>query len=308
MTTTSLEDDPVLAELVRRLVGAFDPDRTHLFGSKARGDRGPDSDYDLMVVVDEASWPAYRMAQQTHSLVWDLGTAADILVWTREAFDGRLHLKASLPATIVHEGKLLYAAWSEPRRRYPSVAPQSEGRSSWRLESCVAASARLARMDRAAAVAPPVILRSAATKNPADWRRQARCFASLSMTAAGAPVFGRGRRPPWVDLAADPPLAEDALFHCQQAVERAPKGFPAWHDRPFRKTHDLAELGRQVSQLDPSLESACRRAEQLTVYAWVFRYPGEPGEPTVKEAEGTLALAHEVCEAVLSRLPAEAHP
>lgn len=37
MTTTSLEDDPVLAELVRRLVGAFDPDRIHLFGSKARG-------------------------------------------------------------------------------------------------------------------------------------------------------------------------------------------------------------------------------------------------------------------------------
>jgi len=56
----------------------------------------------------------------------------------------------------------------------------------------------LVRMDRAAAVAPPVILRSAATKNLADWRRQARCFASLSMPGAGAPVCGRGRRPPWV--------------------------------------------------------------------------------------------------------------
>ncbi len=65
------------------------------------------------------------------------------------------------------------------------------------VEFCVAASACLARVYRAAAVAPPVILRSAATKNPADWRRQAGCFASLSMTGASAPVFGCGRRPLW---------------------------------------------------------------------------------------------------------------
>ena len=36
--------------------------------------------------------------------------AADILVWTRDAFDSRVHLRASLPATIAREGKLLYVA------------------------------------------------------------------------------------------------------------------------------------------------------------------------------------------------------
>jgi len=52
-----------------------------------------------------------------------------------------------------------------------------------------------ARMDRAAAVALPVILRSAATKNLAEWRREAGCFASLSMTGSGAPcpVAAEGR-------------------------------------------------------------------------------------------------------------------
>ncbi len=45
-----------------------------------------------------------------------------------------------------------------------------------------------------------------------------------------------------VDLAANPPLSGDALFHCQQAVEKALKGFLTFHDRPFRKTHDLDEL------------------------------------------------------------------
>ena len=39
--------DPALAEVVRRLVEAYEPERIYLFGSVARGESGPDSDYDL---------------------------------------------------------------------------------------------------------------------------------------------------------------------------------------------------------------------------------------------------------------------
>jgi hypothetical protein len=42
-------NDPTLAEIVRRLVETFQPLRIYLFGSKARGDAGPDSDYDLLI-------------------------------------------------------------------------------------------------------------------------------------------------------------------------------------------------------------------------------------------------------------------
>jgi uncharacterized protein len=100
----------VLVEIVRRLVEAFNPDRIYLFGSQARGDAGRDSDYDLMVIVPRSPEPEYRRAQRAHSLVWGLGVAADILVWTRDAFDSRTHLRASLPSTILREGRLLYAA------------------------------------------------------------------------------------------------------------------------------------------------------------------------------------------------------
>ncbi|MBI4010918.1 MAG: nucleotidyltransferase domain-containing protein [Candidatus Rokubacteria bacterium] len=102
--------DPILAEIVRRLVDALHPERIYLFGSRARGDAGVDSDYDLMVVVPYLTEPAYRLAQRAHSVLWGLGTAADILVWSREAFDSRLDLNASLPATVVREGRLLHAA------------------------------------------------------------------------------------------------------------------------------------------------------------------------------------------------------
>ena len=104
------EDDPVLAEIVRRLIEVLHPERIYLFGSRARGNAGRDSDYDLMVVVPKLMEPAHRLAQRAHSVLWGLEAAADILVWSREAFDSRLHLRASLPATVLREGTLLHAA------------------------------------------------------------------------------------------------------------------------------------------------------------------------------------------------------
>ena len=111
-----------------------------------------------------------------------------------------------------------------------------------------------------------------------------------------------------VGLAADPPALGDVLFHCQQAVEKALKGFLTWHDRPFRKTHDLRELREQCLEIDGTLVLALHPILGLTDFAWAFRYPGEPLRPKRKEAEEGLALARQVVEAILSRLPTEVRP
>jgi HEPN domain-containing protein len=103
-----------------------------------------------------------------------------------------------------------------------------------------------------------------------------------------------------VDLAADPPLLDDALFHCQQAVEKALKGLLTWHDVPFRKTHSLEELGRQVVALHGDLRPIVDRASPLSEYAWKFRYPGEVDPPSLAEATDALALAREAHAAVLA--------
>ena len=110
MVANILKQDPILAEIVRRLVDAFQPERIYLFGSKARGDEDEDSDYDLMVLVPDDAPPHRRRSRLAYERLWGTGAAADVLVWTREAFDCRLHLRASLPSTIVREGELLYAA------------------------------------------------------------------------------------------------------------------------------------------------------------------------------------------------------
>ncbi len=105
-----LRDDPILAEILHRLVEAYRPERIYLFGSRARGEGGQDSDYDLFLVVERLDKPRYRVEQEAHTLLWELGTAADVVVWPRDDFEARLHLAASLPATVVNEVVLLYAA------------------------------------------------------------------------------------------------------------------------------------------------------------------------------------------------------
>jgi HEPN domain-containing protein len=99
-----------------------------------------------------------------------------------------------------------------------------------------------------------------------------------------------------------------AVFHCQQAAEKAMKAFLAWHDVPFRKTHDLEKIGEACLAIDRALEEVVDRAVPLTEYAWKFRYPGEPASPTQNEAEASLALAGRVYHAIVARLPEEARP
>ena len=106
-----------------------------------------------------------------------------------------------------------------------------------------------------------------------------------------------------IDLSASPPLPGDALFHCQQSVEKALKCFLTFHDRPFRKTHDLDELASECERLDGSLVGLLDRARDLTPFAWRFRYPGDDQAPPAEEIADVLVLARKVVEAVVSRIP-----
>jgi predicted nucleotidyltransferase len=102
--------DAKLAEIIRRLVPAYRPERIYLFGSMARGDAGADSDYDLLVVVPDAAAPERRHSDLGYRALRGTGTAADVIVWTRSAFERRRHVVTSLPATVLREGKLIHAA------------------------------------------------------------------------------------------------------------------------------------------------------------------------------------------------------
>jgi hypothetical protein len=107
---TPAADDPVLAEVLRRLVDAFSPSVFTLFGSVARGDAGPDSDYDLMIVVPDDAPREKRRGRLACEALRGTGAATDVLVCTRSWFEDRRSLKASLPGTVLREGRLLHAS------------------------------------------------------------------------------------------------------------------------------------------------------------------------------------------------------
>jgi len=106
----TIKGDSVLSLIVYRLVSAYDPLRIYLFGSKARGDEGIDSDYDLMVVVPDDAGEERQKSRKAYEVLRGTGVAVDVLVWTQSAFEERLHLRASLPSTIIREGRLLHAS------------------------------------------------------------------------------------------------------------------------------------------------------------------------------------------------------
>jgi uncharacterized protein len=99
-----------LACIVERLISAYRPERIYIFGSKARGDYGPDSDFDLLLVVPDAAEDERKRSRLAYQHLWGTGTAADVLVWTQGRFDSRAPLPTSLPGTVLREGRLLYAA------------------------------------------------------------------------------------------------------------------------------------------------------------------------------------------------------
>lgn len=97
-----------------------------------------------------------------------------------------------------------------------------------------------------------------------------------------------------------------ALFFCQQAAEKSLKAFLTYHERTFRRTHDLEELGKDCQAIDGTLAVQLEDADVLSDYAWRLRYPGAPYIPEREEVEAMYAIADRVLRDVRSRLTFEA--
>jgi predicted nucleotidyltransferase len=93
--------------LLNRVLREWDPERIELFGSRARGDAKPDSDWDILVVVPEASLVA------TDPLVpWrlrrDSGVRADIIVYSSLEFEAERDVPNTLAFEAASAGVPLY--------------------------------------------------------------------------------------------------------------------------------------------------------------------------------------------------------
>jgi len=108
--------------------------------------------------------------------------------------------------------------------------------------------------------------------------------------------------------ASRPRLLDTAIYHCQQAAEKAIKGFLAFCDEEVERIHDVEALIRRAASHESRFAACVQTGRLLTPYARIFRYPGELEEPTEQQFKQALSAAQELWGFVLSVLPEGVHP
>ena len=96
-----------IRKMIRRIVRRFHPERIILFGSHARGEAGPDSDVDLLVVMS-ITGSKRKKQLEIGVAVHDLRVPTDIIVTTPEEFAWRKEIPGTIERPAALEGTVLY--------------------------------------------------------------------------------------------------------------------------------------------------------------------------------------------------------
>jgi len=96
-----------IEEMVRRIVARFDPDKIILFGSHARGEGGPDSDADLLVVM-EVDGSRREKAVEIDVALADILLPKDVIVLTPDYVERHRDIVGTIVYPALREGTVLY--------------------------------------------------------------------------------------------------------------------------------------------------------------------------------------------------------
>jgi predicted nucleotidyltransferase len=102
-------DSQLVDRMIRAVVASVRPLRIILFGSAARGNIGPDSDLDLLVVMPEGTHRR-KTAQRLYRQMGGIGVPFDILVATPQDLELHRNNPGLIYQTILREGTEVYAA------------------------------------------------------------------------------------------------------------------------------------------------------------------------------------------------------
>lgn len=97
-----------LEAVVARLVSALRPEAIYLFGSRARADHRPESDYDLLVVTRSDDGEAAYDYERAYRPLAGLGVGCDIVPCPKHEFEAEKGARTGLVARVIREGKLIY--------------------------------------------------------------------------------------------------------------------------------------------------------------------------------------------------------
>jgi predicted nucleotidyltransferase len=102
-------DEAILQAIVQRIVAVAKPDKIIMFGSAARGEMGPHSDVDLLV-VKRGRFHRGHLVEDIYMNLIGVGQAVDVIVVTPEEIERYKDRAALVIYPAVREGKVVYAA------------------------------------------------------------------------------------------------------------------------------------------------------------------------------------------------------
>jgi uncharacterized protein len=97
----------IIGKMVRKIVRKFRPEKIILFGSHARGDSGPDSDVDLLVVMPLTGTRLDKCVEIRVALS-GMGLSKDIVVATPDDVRKYRDIVGTVLYPAFREGKVLY--------------------------------------------------------------------------------------------------------------------------------------------------------------------------------------------------------
>ena len=101
-------DPRILDDIVRRVVEVVRPERIVLFGSAARGEMGPHSDVDLLVVKESAD--AHELTARIYGNLRGVEAAVDVILVSPQDVDRYRHSHALVIKPALQEGRVVYDA------------------------------------------------------------------------------------------------------------------------------------------------------------------------------------------------------
>jgi uncharacterized protein len=97
----------LVADIVRRIVETAQPEKIILFGSRARGEARPDSDFDVLV-IKESDEPRYRRSVPLYVALADLPAEVEVMVYTPDEVQEWSQVPQAFVTTAVREGTTIY--------------------------------------------------------------------------------------------------------------------------------------------------------------------------------------------------------
>jgi HEPN domain-containing protein len=101
----------------------------------------------------------------------------------------------------------------------------------------------------------------------------------------------------------DPRVLDMARYHCQQAAEKALKGFLLFWDQEAPKVHDVGLLLEQAMAIEPVFDTWQDAADRLTPLATMYRYPASGDDPSREDLEEAVDDADTIVRPVLAYMP-----